>query len=351
MIHRFLSQKTFKSPAPKARGTLNVFFEKPNVSLMKKQGFLGMDMHFHTECSPDSIAGPQATLKFAKKIGIGFAVTDHNAIGGSLSMVKNRFNVPVIPGIELTGKEGTHMLYFFYSARELERAFNKEIKPYLKNPFVADKPVVDLLHSLSKYHCVVSAPHPYSPGVVGIKKLNPPEKLIRQIDAVEAINGYNLRSLNMKGISWMKRTNRGATGGSDGHMVEELGTILAFAHASTAEEFLDELQKRRTTVMGVEDSTLRKAVITLIKEQEMVSKSHEFHQARKLLHSQLSTSSAYYEKKFARFKSRLHHMFSSHHNHAGHLGVQSKDQSKDQSKGQSKEHMLGGSWTRSNQLK
>ena len=272
-----------------------------------------MDMHFHTEFSPDSIAGTQATLNHAKKMGIGFAVTDHNAIGGSLSMVKNRFRVPVIPGIELTGKEGTHMLYFFYSPRDLERAFTKEIKPHLKNPFVADKPAVDLLYALSNYHCVVSSPHPYSPGVVGIKKLNLPEKAIKRIDAVEAINGYNLRSLNEKGIAWMRRTRRGATGGSDGHMVEELGTILTFAQAQTTEEFLDCLIQRKTTVMGVEDSTLRKAAITLIKEQEMVSKSHEYHQALNLLHGQFQTSSSYYKKKFGRFKTRLHHLFGSHH--------------------------------------
>jgi len=96
-------------------------------------------------------------------------------------------------------------------------------------------------------------------------------------------------------------------------MVEELGTILTFAPASTVEEFLDAVVQRKTVVIGAEDSTLRKLAITLIKEQEMISKSREFHQARKLLHSQFQTSHDFYEKKFRHFRSKLHHVFSRHH--------------------------------------
>lgn len=317
----------------------NVFFEKPQPSILSKVGWMGMDCHFHTEFSPDSIAGTDDTLRLAKKLGIGFAVTDHNAIGGSLKLFKNRYDVPIIPGIELTGKEGTHMLYYFYSPRDLKEAWDKEIKPYLKNPFFADKPTLELLRDISKYNCVISAPHPYAPGITGIKKLTKSENGLKSIHAVEVLNGYNLHTLNELAIKWMRQSKRSATGGTDGHMVEELGRVATFAPASDVEEFLDQIKKKSTVVIGEEDRALRKIVITLLKEHEMISKSREYRVARKLLQSQYHSSYNYYSSRFSPLKAKLSRIFASMHDHQETKVSKKKD-----------EHPLGGSWTRSDQL-
>lgn len=315
-----------------------VFFEKPQPMVLSRVGWMGVDMHFHTEYSFDSIAGLDATLKLAKKLGIGLAMTDHNAIGGALRYFNNRYHVPVIPGIELTGKEGTHMLYYFYSPRELEIAWNKEIKPYLPNPYIpTTKPTLDMLRDLSKYNCVISAPHPYSPGVVGIKKLTNSDKDLRAVHCVEVLNGYNLHGLNLKAIKWRERCGKGATGGTDGHMAEELGGVVTFCPASRIDEFLDAVKQRQSVVIGEEDRTLRKLIITLLKEHELISKSREYHIAKKLLQGQFHSSNDYYKKKFDAMKTRMDRLFGGHHGG-------------DFPKKVDKRHPLGGSWTRSEQL-
>ncbi|MEK6961193.1 MAG: PHP-associated domain-containing protein [Nanoarchaeota archaeon] len=316
-----------------------VFFERPQPEVLSRVGWMGMDLHFHTEYSFDSIAGLDATLRLAKKMGIGLAMTDHNAVGGALRYSKNRHGVPVIPGIELTGKEGTHMIYYFYSARELEAAWKKEIKPYLPNPYIpTTRPTLEMLRDLSKYNCVITAPHPYSPGVVGIKKLTDSDRDLRAVHCVEVINGYNLHGLNLRAIKWRERCGKGATGGTDGHMVEELGRVATFCPASNVEEFLDALKKKQSVVIGEEDRTLRKIVITLLKEHELVSKSREYHIAKKLLQGQFHSSNNYYNKKYGSLKRRLNLLFGGHHKEPGFP------------KKADKRHPLGGSWTRSEQF-
>ena len=45
-----------------------------------KNGFFMMklDMHFHSNYSPDSITLPETALKIAKKKGLTLAITEHN---------------------------------------------------------------------------------------------------------------------------------------------------------------------------------------------------------------------------------------------------------------------------------
>lgn len=316
------------------------FFERPQPAVLSRVGWMGMDLHFHTEYSFDSIAGLDATLMLAKKLGIGLAMTDHNAVGGALKYFKNRHKVPVIPGIELTSKEGTHMLYYFESPQELERAWKKEIKPYLPNTYIpTTRPTIETMEALSRYNCVISAPHPYSPGIVGIKKLTNSDRDLRKVHCVEVINGYNLHSLNIKAVKWQQRCEKGATGGTDGHMVEELGRVLTFCAADSVKGFLEELRKKKSVVIGEEDRTVRKIVITLLKEHELVSKSREYHIAKKLLKGQFHSSNDYYTIKYDKLKRRIGRLLAGHSTQEG-----SKPKA-------TKRHPLGGSWTRSEQFK
>ncbi len=127
---------------------------------------------------------------------------------------------------------------------------------------------------------------------------------------VEVINGYNLHFLNLKAIKWRERCGKGATGGTDGHMAEEIGGVATFCPASTVEEFLESLKKGQSVVIGEEDRTIRKLVITLLKEHELVSKAREHHIAKKLIEGQFHSSNDFYVNKLEHVKKKIKKLFS-----------------------------------------
>ena len=127
----------------------SVIFKKPPLRKFRKEGseLFGVDMHFHTKYSLDGISRITTSIKKAKKKRIGFAITDHNEIKGVISAYKNKKGSMIIPGIEVTCRNGVHMLVYFYTKGNLEEFYNKSLKPKMKvNPFFVDISVTELIH-------------------------------------------------------------------------------------------------------------------------------------------------------------------------------------------------------------
>ena len=77
------------------------------------------DLHIHTICSYDRAASVPAVLARAKKIGLNvITITDHDEIAGSLKAreLASKYSVKVIPGIEITTREG----YFSVTPLQLD---------------------------------------------------------------------------------------------------------------------------------------------------------------------------------------------------------------------------------------
>lgn len=74
------------------------------------------DLHTHTIYS-DGFLSPLALLKKAEKLNLsGIAITDHDSIDGYLEAKKhiNKFNLEIIPGVEIQGM-GTEILGYFFN--------------------------------------------------------------------------------------------------------------------------------------------------------------------------------------------------------------------------------------------
>jgi len=84
-----------------------VEFERPSPFHLT-QNYTVVDMHFHSRYS-DGLNYIRSIAKRAAKLGIGLSVTDHNAIKGAVRL-DNFKNILSIPGIEVTSKEGTHII-------------------------------------------------------------------------------------------------------------------------------------------------------------------------------------------------------------------------------------------------
>lgn len=135
----------------------HITFAKPTFE------YLSIDMHVHSKHSHDSKVQVQDILNRAKELNIGIAITDHNAIEGSLEAGKQN-EVLVIPGIEVTTSEFKDILIYFENFNELKDFYNNHVKPFIKlkkqTSYTKIK-MIDLLKSLKEYKCIISIAHPF----------------------------------------------------------------------------------------------------------------------------------------------------------------------------------------------
>ena len=163
-----------------------------------------LDLHVHSNYSRDASPSPKEILDSCKKEGLdGCAITDHNAIDGSLEAYKLglEMGLLVIRGIEVSAKEG-HVLAYGVG----------ELVP--KGLSVAD--TIQRIHSAGG---IAVAAHPKRfPSGMGLKLAQKGE-----FDAIEVINGGSSRRGNelARRIAEMKRMP--VTAGSDAHALPQVG--------------------------------------------------------------------------------------------------------------------------------
>jgi PHP family Zn ribbon phosphoesterase len=109
-------------------------FERPNLAELKKENTV-VDLHFHSHYS-DGFNTVEAIARKAHDLGIGIAVTDHNEIRGAVEIDEYR-GIFSIPGIEMTSREGTHVLIYFYHIESLEVFYNDHVIPYMGNDIMS----------------------------------------------------------------------------------------------------------------------------------------------------------------------------------------------------------------------
>lgn len=235
----------------------------PRPMEFSRKGWTAVDMHFHSRYS-DGINKIDTIVNKAARLGIGVAVTDHNEINGCVAAFRKK-KCLVVPGIEVTCKEGMHMLFYFYSIEGLMDFFYDEVEPYLskqRGSFLS-RGIKDILKGSKKYKCVVSAAHPYALTWQGISKdvhkkiVN--KKLWESIDAVEVMNGANIKKRNLLAVELAKNLDKPITGGSDGHTLGELGNIVTYVKEEMGlSEFLDSIINKTNFVLGKETMLPRK---------------------------------------------------------------------------------------------
>ena len=248
-----------------------VRFEIPDMVQLETEGLSAVDMHFHTDHS-DGHARVHDVLAKARMRDFGVAITDHNVISGSLQAFKDRRDLLVVPGMEVSAFDGPHILTYFYSPRDLEDYFNRHIEPNRQgSPWLAIKlGTQEIIDRAEEYNCVTIAAHPYgylifNKGLlksIGAKYL-PPET-VRCFDGLEVISGGMTHSLNVKAMRLAHERKMAFTGGTDGHMLSDVGGVVTCAHETTSEGFLDAIAARRNVVIGCEKGPLQKLATGMV---------------------------------------------------------------------------------------
>ena len=238
-----------------------VRFERPDMDWIRGSNMLCADMHFHTNCS-DSYTSVKSALALAKKRDVGLAITDHNLINGSLKAreLNKDYGRFLVPGIEISAWDGPHILVYFYDYDEMTEYWTKNVKPNMHSSLwlAIDKGTEWILDSLEDVNCVVSAAHPlgYLTSVKGLQKAIDhgilEKDVAKRFDAYEVICSGMFRSENISARDHALEYGLGFTGGTDGHLLHELGHVLTVSEATDLDGFLDDIVKHRNTVVGLE---------------------------------------------------------------------------------------------------
>jgi len=236
-----------------------VLFESPKLLELNSLGYNCVDMHTHSRFS-DTTTRLHFIQKKMQKYSFGIALTDHNEIQGSIELARRVKDQLVVPGMEVTVKEGPHMLLYFYNVSEMQEFYSRNIKPFKSaNPhMLINKSVIDLIDVAQNYNCLISAAHPYGYGFTNmglskcIKKKYFDEGILDKIHAMEVISGGMNRILNKKSYVTAFQKNMAITAGSDAHTLYEIGTAVTCSYSQDLSGFLDSIKKHENILIGTE---------------------------------------------------------------------------------------------------
>ncbi len=168
---------------------------------------LKLDLHVHTERSPDAFTKIGQLAQLCKKAGVdGLAITDHNT-----TVLEVPDGIPVVPGIEVSSKDG-HVIGLGVSVG-------------IPRGLTADATI----REIQRLGGLAVIPHPYDLWRSSVK----PDMLNIRPDAIEVVNSSSL----LHSVTW-KRAREFATrerlsivAGSDSHIPQTLG--MAFTELQT----------------------------------------------------------------------------------------------------------------------
>jgi hypothetical protein len=249
-----------------------VWFERPPRDTLTCLGFQAVDMHFHTNHS-DSHTTVRSAVRSAEKKRIGVAITDHNAIGGVLEAERlAEGKVLIVPGIEVSAADGPHILLFFYGSDELEEFYKRDLeKKKGPSPFLATSlSTPDLLEITERYNCVRAAAHPYGYLVLNrgvaksVEKNDLDENVFFCMEAIEVLCGGMTRRNNRKAAKLAITRDMGMVGGSDGHLLRDLGGVLTCTQSESVEDFLEDIVHKRSLVVGSERNVVDKGMMGMM---------------------------------------------------------------------------------------
>jgi predicted metal-dependent phosphoesterase TrpH len=251
-----------------ADGTTGILRRPTTPDDIQREGPIGVDMHFHTNHS-DSPTTVRSALKLARKLSIGLAVTDHNTISGSEEAFQNRGDLLIVPGMEVSAADGPHILLYFYDLSSMREYYQKHVEPFKRrSPYLAiNMDSWDIVRRAMGYNCVKVAAHPYGYLLFnkGLQKCIEAHYLEQEIlelfDGVEVLCGGMTRALNDRAGDLAERFLKGRTGGTDGHLLWEMGEVVTVGPSSDLEGFLGDVVERRTKAMGMEKGPLRKGLM------------------------------------------------------------------------------------------
>ncbi len=187
-----------------------------------KNKFYFCELHCHTSVSLDSPAKIENIIAVAKERGVDVvAITDHNKTYKGPLLIDG---VQIIPGSEITTKEGEHLLAYF-----------------IKEDIEKGLPFKEVVLRIRQQGGFVSWAHPMRRGQF-FKKENYDKIFL--VDCIESGNAMDLEENRRKVTEFCDKFSLIKTAGSDSHIEGQVGTgVVKVPEMPTRENFLEVLGK------------------------------------------------------------------------------------------------------------
>ena len=166
-----------------------------------------VDMHMHSERSPDSRLRPAVQARRIRDVGLDVAcATDHNTIEGALRLRELADGFRVVVGEEILSRDGEIVGLF------LERAVPRGLS------------AEETIDRIRDQGGVVVVPHPFSRNRMNHIRRPALERIAGRIDAIEVFNAREaFTSDNLRAAAFAAERGIAAAAGSDSHRASEIG--------------------------------------------------------------------------------------------------------------------------------
>lgn len=195
------------------------------------------DLHVHTTYSYDGTCTVEAVLQQAVQAGLDvIAVTDHDEIAGAREALRlaARYGIQVIPGEEISTREG-HLLAYF-----------------IQEKIPAGLPLAETALRVRRQGGICAAAHPCAAGVNSItgRDIRRALEVPGVCDVLIGIETFNysliLPHTNQTALELAEALNLAKVGGSDSHILDSIGYGCTEFPGKTAADLRRALLTRTT---------------------------------------------------------------------------------------------------------
>ena len=189
--------------------------------------FVHVDLHMHTDHSPDCATPVDTLLDTAKKVGLGaIAITDHNEISGALEARERANGIKVIVAEEVKTADQGEVIGLFIEEK-IPRGMTLQ----------------DTIAEIRRQGGLVYVPHPFD----RMHAVPDYEHLLDVVEEIDAIEVFNPRvafsAFNEEAARFAAKYRIVAGAGSDSHVAQGLGSVkIRMRDFDGAEEFLESLR-------------------------------------------------------------------------------------------------------------
>jgi glycosyltransferase involved in cell wall biosynthesis len=195
---------------------------------LKDRPLIDVDLHMHTDHSPDCATPVDVLLDTAKARGLGaIAVTDHNVISGAHEARDRADGIKVIVAEEVKTADQGEVIGLFID-EHIPRGMTLE----------------DTITEIHRQGGLVYVPHPFD----RMHAVPDYEHLLNVVEDVDAIEVFNARvavkSFNEEAVKFARKYRIPGGAGSDSHVAQGLGSVrIRMRDFDGPEEFLESLRE------------------------------------------------------------------------------------------------------------
>ncbi|HEU0024720.1 MAG TPA: glycosyltransferase [Thermoleophilaceae bacterium] len=192
-----------------------------------ERDFVQVDLHMHTDHSPDCATSVDTLLDTAKRVGLGaIAITDHNEVSGALEARDRAEGIKVIVAEEVKTADQGEVIGLFIEEK-IPRGMTLQ----------------ETIAEIRRQGGLVYVPHPFD----RMHSVPDYEHLLDVVEDIDAIEVFNPRvafsAFNEEAARFAAKYRIVAGAGSDSHVAQGLGSVMIkMRDFDGPEEFLESLR-------------------------------------------------------------------------------------------------------------